>query len=257
MTQQVFERYGEYYDLLYRDKDYEAETQYVLDILFQANPITKTILEFGSGTGKHGWLLASKGLRVTGIERSASMVAASRSRRGPGGDAGSFEAVEGDITSTKLNRKFDGVLALFHVVSYQTSDNDVAATFDNAARHLNPGGLFFFDVWHGPAVLHLGPVRREKRVEDEKTELVRIAEPDLDKEERNIVTVRYSVRAKSKLDGKVAQFREEHRMRYFFPDEIAQFAALSGFKVERSEEFLTGRSPSRETWGVAYLLRKQ
>jgi SAM-dependent methyltransferase len=255
MTHQIFERYGEYYDLLYRDKDYEAETQYVLDILFQANPTTKTILEFGSGTGKHGWLLAGKGLRVAGIERSASMVAASRRPDSPGGPPGSFEAIEGDITSTKLNRKFDAVLALFHVVSYQTSDNDVAATFDNAARHLNSGGLFFFDVWHGPAVLHLGPVRREKRVEDEKTELVRVAEPDLDK--GNMVTVRYSVTARSKPDGTVAQFREEHRMRYFFPEEIAQFAASSGFAIERNEEFLTGRSPSRETWGVGYLLRKQ
>ena len=45
-------------------------------------------------------------------------------------------------------------------------------------------------------------------------------------------------------------------MRYFFPDEIDEFAEDSGFKVERSEEFLTGNVPSENTWGVCYLLRK-
>ena len=29
MDEQVFQRYSEHYDLLYRDKDYEAEADYV------------------------------------------------------------------------------------------------------------------------------------------------------------------------------------------------------------------------------------
>jgi hypothetical protein len=65
------------------------------------------------------------------------------------------------------------------------------------------------------------------------------------------------VRIESKIDNRVEAFQEEHRMRYFFPVEIDEFAKQSGFEIERSEEFVTGYVPSESTWGVCYLLRKQ
>ena len=74
----VFDKYGRYYDLLYRDKDYVAEADYVVASLRNFDQNVRAVLEFGSGTGRHGRLLADRGLHVTGIERSESMVAAAR-----------------------------------------------------------------------------------------------------------------------------------------------------------------------------------
>ena len=50
---------------------------------------------------------------------------------------------------------------------YRDSDADVESAFANAARHLKPGGIFLFDVWHAPTVLSERPTVRVKRVEDD------------------------------------------------------------------------------------------
>ena len=69
-----FGNYARYYDLLYRDKDYAAEAEYVARTVRAALPGACTVLELGCGTGRHGCLLASKGFHVHGIERSREMV---------------------------------------------------------------------------------------------------------------------------------------------------------------------------------------
>jgi SAM-dependent methyltransferase len=255
MDDAVFKRYGAYYDLLYRDKDYEAEAEYVARTLRSTNPAMRSLLEFGSGTGRHGRLIARHGFDVFGIERSESMVVTAGSAVSPQSGKGSFDCVRGDIKKVELGRVFDAVISLFHVVSYQTRNLDLVETFSNAARHLDKGGIFLFDVWHGPAVLHERPSVRVKRMEDENVRLMRIAEPELDVN-AGVVTVRYTMLAESKVDGRLTTFGEEHRMRYLFPSEIEFLANQTDFRVENSEEFLTGTAPSESSWGVAYLLRK-
>jgi SAM-dependent methyltransferase len=259
MSGEAFQLYGAHYDLLYRDKDYAAETDYIARTLRTARASTKRVLELGSGTGRHGRLLGSFGFDVVGVERSEAMLQAAMAADSAGlslPPGGSFKCQAGDIRTVRLDELFDAVLALFHVVSYQTANEDVELTFATAARHLGPGGLFLFDVWHGPAVLTERPSVRVKRVEDDKTRLIRIAEPDLEIE-TNVVTVKYTVLAESKPDNQWTTFTEIHQMRYFFPVEIGLFAERAGFEVERAEEFLSGRAASASTWGVAYLLRKR
>ena len=48
-----FIEYGAYYDLLYRDKDYAAEADYVAGALRHDGASVTELLEFGSGTGRH------------------------------------------------------------------------------------------------------------------------------------------------------------------------------------------------------------
>jgi SAM-dependent methyltransferase len=257
MNDNVFQRYSSYYDLLYRDKDYQAEAAYIGAILRAAAPGAKTVLEFGSGTGRHGRLLAAQGFHVFGIERSAEMVSAAQLRGAATlaeGDVG-FDCVQGDIRHLELNRTFDVVLGLFHVVSYQTTNQDVLNTFTSASRHLRPGGIFLFDVWHGPAVLAERPSVRVKRVEDEEKRLTRIAEPELDTN-ASAVTVHYTMLVETKGNHQLTTFGEDHRLRYYFPQEIGLLASQTGFTVERSEEFVTRQPPGESTWGVVYQLRK-
>jgi len=57
----VFENYARYYDLLYHDKDYNAEAKFVHQLLQIHAPETRSILELGCGTGSHAVLLAELG----------------------------------------------------------------------------------------------------------------------------------------------------------------------------------------------------
>ena len=58
----VFADYSRYYDLLYGDKDYDAETAYVHALLARHGLSRASVLEFGSGTGRPG---AARALRLT------------------------------------------------------------------------------------------------------------------------------------------------------------------------------------------------
>ena len=47
-------------------------------------------------------------------------------------------------------------------------------------RHLRPGGLFFCDVWYGPAVLAERPSERVKVIDTELGQVIRVASGELD-----------------------------------------------------------------------------
>jgi SAM-dependent methyltransferase len=244
----VFDAYSRYYDLLYRDKDYVAESNYINDVLKRYEITGANILEFGSGTGKHGRLLAERGYQVMGIERSEEMVAQALQKNG-------FSSQQGDIRSVQLGRTFDAVISLFHVVSYQVSNEDVRAVFSRAAEHLQPGGLFVFDVWYSPAVYAQQPEVRVKRLADESIDITRIAEPVIYPND-NKVDVNFTIFAHDTKTDACQVLKECHPMRHFSLPEVDLFAESAGFERLTAEEFLSGSKPGIDTWGVCFVLRK-
>ena len=246
----TFGPYSRYYDLIYRDKDYARETVYLRALIERFSPATQDVLELGCGTGKHATLLAQSGLNMTGVERSEQMIAAAENLHD------NVKIVHGDARSVRLGTEFDTVLSLFHVVSYQTTNDDVAKIFETASTHLRKDGLFIFDVWYGPAVLRQLPAPRLKQMEDDRTDVRRIADPKVDFN-RNLVEVNYAIAVTDKSSGRVEQLNECHRMRYFFAPEIDLFASSAQMDVIHSEQWLDGAEPSPDTWGVTFILQKR
>ncbi len=248
MNESVFNAYSKYYDLLYLDKDYVGEAKYVEKQLINNGIDKGDILEFGSGTGKHGRLLAEKGYNVHGIELSQEMIdLADTNER--------FTCQQGDICNTKLDKKFDSVISLFHVMSYQVSNKNLESVFLNASHHLDPGGIFLFDFWYTPAVYNFNPSVRVKRMKDDMTEITRIAEPDIHVNE-NRVDVNYTIYSENLENGEINSFKESHEMRHFSLPEIDVLANISGFTRVSANEFLTAQAPSQNTWGVCVVLKK-
>lgn len=244
----VFKSYSHYYDLLYKDKDYDKETKYIQSILNNHNISKGSLLEFGSGTGIHGKLLAKNDYKVHGIELSEEMVA--KAGTSPG-----FSCQIGDISSIKMNLFYDAVLSLFHVISYQITNDKLKAVFENASSHLNRGGLFLFDFWYSPAVLKQKPVVRVKRMANNKVEITRIAEPEIFSSE-NRVDVNYTIYVHDLTKDTIHAFKETHSMRHFSLSEIDILADACGFQRIKAEEFVTGHLPSDNTWGVCAVLKK-
>ena len=244
----IFQAYGRYYDLLYKDKDYIKEVDYIRDNLIRHGVIAGDLLELGSGTGKHAQLLVKQGYTVDGIERSAEMVAQTPIMTG-------LSCQQGDIRSFQMGRSYDAVLSLFHVVSYQTTNEDVHAVFARAAEHLKPGGVFIFDFWYSPAVYSQKPTIRVKRMGDDEVEVTRVAEPHVYPNE-NRVDVCYTIYATEKASSSMHAVNEVHPMRHFSLPEIDLFAEVAGLKKVAAEEFLTGNEPSESTWGVCVTLQR-
>ena len=261
MSGTVFSTYASYYDLLYQDKDYARESDYVSALLLRFHPEVGSVLELGSGTGRHAVLLAGKGYQLLGVERSTEMLARARAliqasgARQAAGPHFPPEFVEGDIRSVRIDRGFDAAISLFHVISYQTTNADLLQAFETARRHVRAGGLFVFDVWYGPAVLTDPPSTRVKRMADELIEVTRLAEPVL-LPNSNLVEVNYHVFVRTKATGSVSETREKHEMRYLFVPEIDLLLGQSGFERLHAEEWLTGRTPGCGTWGVCFVARR-
>lgn len=242
-----FDLYAKYYNLLYADKDYGAEVTYLDGLLKSYAPAAKSILEFGSGTGRHGLLLQQQGYVVLGLERSESMVAEARQR--------GFDCSVADISDFELDRSFDAVISLFHVVSYLVANDALVRSFQNARRHLNPGGVFIFDVWYTPAVYAQGAETRLKKMQNQELAVTRIAEPKKIPNS-NVIDVQFTVIAKNLQTGEVSEFVESHPMRHFSIPEVELLARLTGFEIIRAEAFLTAEAPSEHTWGVCFMLKK-
>lgn len=246
----IFDAYATYYDLLYRDKDYAAEAEYVVSHIRRNAPGAKQILELGCGTGGHAIHLAQMGYIVHGVDLSDEMISRALLRKSalPPDVAARLSFSKGDARAVRTYETYDVVISLFHAMSYQTSNADLAAAFETAWTHLLSGGLFLFDYRYGPAVLTEKPEVRVKRLENEHIEVTRIAEPFLNTGE-STVRVDYTLFVKEKANGKIEQTNESHHLRYLFLTELQDYFA-ERFVTRESVEWMTENPLSESTWSA-------
>jgi SAM-dependent methyltransferase len=248
------EIYANYYNLFYKDKDYAGEVNYILSLLNEYQPKLESILELGCGTGNHAFLLAEKGYQIDGVDLSDEMlvIANERIQKLPPDVASRVKFRQGDLRTVRIEKQYDAVVSLFHVMSYQTSNEDLDAAFETAKAHLKPGGIFLFDCWYGPGVLSDRPSTRIKRVEDEDTSIVRIAEPEIFPDD-NVVEVNYEIFIDNKKTFNQEKFKETHRMRYLFQPEIKLFLEKHHLKFLECSEEITSPNPSLNPWSVYFI----
>src|SRR6202050_3753359 len=98
-------------------------------------------MEFAIGTGRFCVPWPARGVRVSGIELSADMLAVLRSKP----EASDITAVEGDMAVTGVEGEFSLVYLVFNTITNLTSQDEQVACFENAARHLRPGGCFVIE----------------------------------------------------------------------------------------------------------------
>jgi SAM-dependent methyltransferase len=243
-----FNLYSDYYDLLYSDKNYKAEVDYVLSN-YHSNTGIK-ILELGCGSGGHAEFFCENGNIVYGLDLSASMVEKALEKK-----INNFQPYQGNIIDFNLDEKFDLVTSMFHVISYLNKNTDLLSCFKSVNNHLQLDGLFIFDYWYAPAVLSQKPESRIKIFESNDLKVERVANSEL-LTERNLVNVNFDIKVVSKKLKEEQEFNEWHSMRYFTIPEIELFAAQTGFELLKTEELITKNDPSENTWAVCSILKK-
>lgn len=245
----TFSDYAAYYDLLYRDKDYAGEARYISGLLRRYCDSVQSVLDVGCGTGRHGAELVALGYRISGIDESEQMVGIAR-RRLPG----SLLQV-GRSDTFRLPETFDGVISLFHVMSYHTQEADAAAFMKNVFHHLKPGGVFIFDFWNAPAVLKDPPCSRRKESENSVLRVVRTSYPSVDEEHR-CVSVHFNVEVEEKRTGKHFTLEETHLMRYWHAEELVALGETSGFRSLDNFRFLYTEPISDSDWNGLCVFQK-
>lgn len=249
----VFADYAPWYDLLYQDKDYAAETAFVETRLRDHGVAPGRLLDLGCGTGLHATAFARKGWRVAGIDLSHEMIASAKARAEQAGLSIPFR--QGDACEAGPERDFDAVVSLFHVASYQADCDRLEKMFRTAHAALKPGGVFLFDYWYGGAVLAQGVETRVKVIERAPLRLTRIAQPSHD-EPNATVTVNYMLFCEDTDRASIRRVDEAHRMRYWFPFEIDAALRAAGFAPAGHAAWLSQDAPNSHNWAAYTIARK-
>ena len=250
MTKKVFDAYSHYYDLLYRDKNYKAETDYICKNINELNPEAKSLLDLGCGTGRHDTEFHKRGFKTTGVELSEKMFRIAEKNKEHLSDKGkNLIFINGDIRSLKLRKKYDVIVSLFHVMNYQTKNADLDMTIKTVKKHLNTNGVFMFDFWYGPAVLQDKPLKRLKIIKDDKIMIKRKSTPFL-KINENIVDVSFEILVTEKRTKKKSVINEIHSMRYLFIPEIEMILDNNGMKLIHTEEWMSGKKLTDKSWSA-------
>ena len=225
---ETFNDYAYYYNSFYKDKDYAAEAGIIDRLIKEYGRSVGSIINFGCGTGRHDIELCNMGYRCKGIDISPMMI--DIAKKNSVLENADIEFETADIRCYKTDTKYDAVISLFHVMSYQIANNDILQSFCSARASLNNGGIILFDVWYGPGVLSDKPCVRVKEVEDKENRLIRIAKPVM-YEKENRVDVNYEVLVINKTTNKVQVINEVHSMRYFFRPEMELLLKEAGFEL--------------------------
>jgi len=243
-----FFKTSQFYNLLYDEKSSDLEVDYVLDLLRRHKLEVKDILEFGCGTGRHSELIAKRGINIHGIELSQNMLNQIKK-------IDRFTYQQGNITDARVQRKFDSVISLFHVINYLNTNQEISDVFKNAFQHLKQNGIFLFDIWYSAAVISEKPAVRVKNFKNQFYEITRIAIPEIDYL-NNTVKINYTFYIQDIKSNNCEKFCEIHKLRYFSIPELDYYASTCGFKRLLAEEWITKKIPSDKTWGVCLAYKK-
>lgn len=241
--------YASAYDALYQDKDYDSECDQIERAFHAYGHSITSVLDLGCGTGSHAIPLAQRGYNVVGVDRSAEMLARAREKANSLALGDTLSLHRCDIHQLDLQLQFDAVMMMFAVLGYQLQNTDVISALSTARRHLRREGLFVFDVWYGPAVLHQRPSPRIKIIPTDGGQILRVVSGALDIRQ-HLCAVDYRM-WQLEDDRLVANTEEKHSMRYFFPLELELLLQSSGFRLLRLGAFPDfDEEPTEAAWNV-------
>lgn len=107
-------------------------------------------LEFAIGTGRVAIPLADRGVAIAGIELSQPTVDILHRKRAD------IPVVVGDMTTSTAPGEFSLVYVVWNSIGNLRTQAEQVACFQNAARHLEPGGRFVVELWI-PGIRRLPP----------------------------------------------------------------------------------------------------
>lgn len=241
--------HADWYDRFHRRKAYPVETDQIRAAFDQAGGVD-SVLDLGCGTGRHLELLAAAGYAVTGVDRSPSMAAAARARLAPFGPRATV--LESDLLALEATRRFDAVIMMFALISYQVSNAATLAVLRAAHGQLRPGGVLVLDLLDAGSVL-TGPARDGglAAVADGERELL-CAYTDQCRADEQVseLTLRMWLLEGGRV---VDEDTEVHPLRYFLPREMDLLLEVAGFHPLGSAALAGEDAPAgRETFRLAW-----
>jgi SAM-dependent methyltransferase len=246
--------YANYYDLFYAEKNYDAETDFLVDAMrrFGSGPLHR-ILDISSGTGGHAIALARCGFRVTAFDRSPAMIGLARAKLAEQGLQASFRVA--DMRTFKERGSFDGCISMFDSVNYLSSLEELGSVLERVRNRLRMGGIFVLQAWNGGVVFREGLRKRRHVYSKGDLTIVRVVEPSLDVVDQSC-RIQYTIQASRK--GRVLRrYKESHRLTIFTLLEIKHLLQDVGLRFQGAfPAYRLDRDLSPTDWSMVLVARR-
>ena len=236
--QHQFTSLAPYYDELMAHVPYSAWVDYVLKICKRYKHAPKHVLDCACGTGNVTYELASRGFDVVGVDFSQEMIDVARHKstfaprffsKSTFTNTSTPTFIQSDLCNMQLDRTFDTITCLYDSLNYLTAPQMLQQAFAQISEHLQPGGLFIFDM-NAPYAFETDMFTQSDHRPRQKLQYDWVA--NYDHQTRLCqVEMTYSRRGD---DGKVTQFKEKHCERSYTLDEIEEYLRASGLQLLES-----------------------
>jgi len=142
---QPHDNWGKHYDFVYESTfggTYKNLTSETIKSINETLP-KGTIIDFGAGTGRLSFPLAKEGYSLIAVEKSRGMAEEfKRKMLEINLDIDFYNCSNSDYN----NGQADLALALFTVLSYSITEDELSKNVMNICKHIKENGYFFFDL---------------------------------------------------------------------------------------------------------------
>ncbi|MFX0207740.1 MAG: class I SAM-dependent DNA methyltransferase [Candidatus Hodarchaeota archaeon] len=167
----AYSKSADYYDILYKWKDYQKEATDFLSLSQEilGRPLT-SLLDLGCGTGNHARIFAQQGISIVGVDLSEEEIKIAQKKFDDEGLSAEF--VVNNMIDVQLELQFDAAAVFFGGFGYLLTDMEVIQFLNNLHRLVKPDGFLFFEFWH---TLGIKPNTSHYNIaKEEKTQIIRV-----------------------------------------------------------------------------------
>ncbi len=239
----AYDSFAGVYDQLMDDVDYESWAAYYRSLLLNGEKRKPAelgrVIECACGTGNLTVRLARMGFRMLGLDNSVQMLReAEKKMRAFGVNC---PLVAQDMRKLEVPGAAYAVLCTCDGLNYLREPEDVRLFFAAAARVLRPGGLLCLDL---STRYKLEKLIGNSFLGEERPGMAYLWQNSYHSQTQSVrMDITFFVQED---DGRYRRFREEHRLRAYEPEELAEMLHATGF--EQIEVFggMTMQSPKPE-----------
>lgn len=192
----------------------------------------RSVLALACGTGQIAVPIAARGISIVGLDRSPEMLDVARRRMTSSGAA--LELVAADMRRFDLGRRFSLIFIARNSLLHLSEQNDFAALFAVVRRHLEPDGVFAFDIFNPRLEIFSRPPGKRVQImrvpSETYGELVVETTDDYDRAAQ-VNRATWYVSTPTQRDAWVVPLH----LRSIFPQELLALLASNGFELLRRD----------------------
>lgn len=229
----LYQHTAKLYDSDNRDI-FSADIPFYLE---RAKKLGGLVLELACGTGRITIPLAEAGIHIWGLDYSPSMLDVLNRKIQHLSPAAQqrIHPVLGDMTNFSLPEKFHLIIVPFRSFQSLETDEQASRCLSCVRSHLEDGGQFIINVFKPVKEIGDWWVSSEEQL-DFESEL-----PSGEKVTRHSIRKSFDLEKRLlftefiyrlyKNDGRIEEYRDRIRLRYFYEDDIRERIDRAGFKI--------------------------